>query len=162
MRLCHTSSMVRVPLASFVPRLTIKPSLPTPSVNQAGGLPSVKNGGRVTEKPEGDEGPGVGVNGGGEWPPGAVGKLDAPGAPAAYGAPAGAGIGAPPGGAGGIPGKPLGGYGGYDAPAGTGAGAPPGGAGGIPGKPLGGYEGYGAGPGAGGKPVVGGGGGPLG
>eukprot|EP00966_Prymnesium_polylepis_P147565 3408962-Prymnesium_polylepis.1 len=37
--------MVRVPLASFVPRLTIKPSLPTPSVNQAGGLPLVKNGG---------------------------------------------------------------------------------------------------------------------
>ena len=89
MRLFHTSSMVRVPLASFVPRLTIKPSLPTPSVNQAGGLPSAKNGGRETEKLEGDEGPGVGVKGGGEWPPGAAGRLDSPGAPAACGVPAG-------------------------------------------------------------------------
>ena len=74
-----------------------------------------KNGGRGIEKLEEDEGPWAGVRGGGEWPPGAAGKL----------VPAGTEPDAPPGGAGGIPGKPLGGY-------------PPGGPDGMPGKPLGG------------------------
>eukprot|EP00966_Prymnesium_polylepis_P108150 2504063-Prymnesium_polylepis.1 len=56
-RLCHTSSMVRPPLASFVPLETVKPSRPTSSVNHGGGGRSIKNGGRTTAKLEGDEGP---------------------------------------------------------------------------------------------------------